>query len=294
MKIAFKYHKIFTTKKKYDERVQILKKRKLQEAEFKQRKKPKIEKEKKPCGLTKEQWSALVPVLFPRLFSIPHRLKNVHDVNVVTTDGVSASWHVHTRTKLHVRELRVGYKPIGDQGLRVLVANDIGPGYYGRVGEDCCFVPGLATCVIGIDPGHANIIVAAKRRVNNPMRSKFNLKNTTWRHMNGIHQYLQRVTSQGERHGVPIAASHLARCSSRSLSLYGVHITGRLVTAPVFTNIMRLKNNRRWKFESYQKGQRAVNKLAAAILEGVEDKNDIVHEVHFVRSMGRRELCTNF
>ena len=227
-------------KKKYHDRV-ILNKRKLQEVEFKQRKKPKIEKEKKPCGLTKEQWSALVPVLFPRLFSIPHRLKKVHDVNVVTTDGVSASWHVHTRTKcmLHVRELHVGYKPIGDQGLRVLVANDIGPGYYGRVGEDCCFVPGPVTCVIGIDPGHANIIVAAKRSVNNPMRSKFNLKNTTWRHMNGIHQYLQRVTSQGERHGVPIAASHLARCSSRSLSLYGVHITGRLVTAPVFTNIMR-------------------------------------------------------
>ena len=41
----------------------ILNKRKL-EVEFKQRKKPKIEKEKKPRGLTKEQWSALVPVLF--------------------------------------------------------------------------------------------------------------------------------------------------------------------------------------------------------------------------------------
>ena len=165
---------------------------------------------------------------------------HVHAVyNFPSCDGVSASWHVHTRTKLHVREIRMRYKPIGDQGLRVLVANDIGPGYYGRVGEDCCFVPGPATCVIGIDPGHANIIVAAKRSVNNPTRSKFNLKNTTWRHMNGNHQYLQRVTSQGERHGVPIAASHLARCSSRSLSLYDAHITGRLVTAPVFTNIMR-------------------------------------------------------
>jgi hypothetical protein len=46
---------------------------------------------------------------------------------------------------------------------------------------------------------------------------------------------------------------------------------------------------------------RAVNKLAADILEGVEDKNDVVHEVHtctmhvvLVRVMGRRELWTNF
>ena len=73
-------------KKKYDDRV-ILNKRKLQ-VEFKQRKKPKIEKEKKSCDLTNEQWSALVPILFPRLFSIPHRLKKADDISVVTT-------HVH-------------------------------------------------------------------------------------------------------------------------------------------------------------------------------------------------------
>ena len=44
----------------------------------------------------------------------------------------------------------------------------------------------------------------------------------------------------------------------------------------VTRSALRAKNNRRWKFESYQKGQRAVNKLAADILEGVEDKNDVV------------------
>ena len=38
-------------KKNYDDRV-ILNKRKLQEVKFKQRKKPKIEEEKKPCDLT--------------------------------------------------------------------------------------------------------------------------------------------------------------------------------------------------------------------------------------------------
>ena len=126
------------------------------------------------------------------------------------------------------------------------------------------------------------------------MRSKFTLKNTTWRHMNGTHQYLQRITSQCERHGISTAASHLARCSSRTLSLYDIHITGRIITSSAFKNIMRLKNNRRWKFESYQKGQRAVHKLAADILEGVEDKSDIIHEMHFVRSMGRWELWANF
>ena len=119
----------------------ILNKRKLQEVEFKQRKKPKIEKEKKSCDLTNEQWSALVPILFPRLFSIPHRLKKADDISVVTTDGVSASWHV----SCHAPRAHARGKPIEDQELRVLVANDIGPGYYGRIGEDCCFVPGPAT-----------------------------------------------------------------------------------------------------------------------------------------------------
>ena len=113
----------------------ILNKRKLQ-VEFKQRKKPKIEKEKKSCDLTNEQWSALVPILFPRLFSIPHRLKKADDISVVTTDGVSASWHV----SCHAPRAHARGKPIEDQELRVLVANDIGPGYYGRIGEDCCFV----------------------------------------------------------------------------------------------------------------------------------------------------------
>jgi len=51
----------------------------------------------------------------------------------------------------------------------------------------------------------------------------------------------------------------------------------------VTRSALRAKNNRRWKFESYQKGQRAVNKLAADILEGVEDKNDVVH-VHALRA----------
>ena len=41
-----------------------------------------------------------------------------------------------------------------------------------------------------------------------------------------------------------------------------------------FKQIMQFKNRRRWKFESYQKGQRAVHKLAADVLNGSENKKD--------------------
>jgi hypothetical protein len=57
---------------------------------------------------------------------------------------------------------------------------------------------------------------------------------------------------------------------------YSLHIQGRLQTLVTFQKVMVLKNRRRWKFDSYQSGQRAVTKLVTAILEGVEDKTDVI------------------
>jgi hypothetical protein len=39
---------------------------------------------------------------------------------------------------------------------------------------------------------------------------------------------------------------------------------------------MQLKNKRRWRFDAYQKGQRAVNTLSTIILDGVVNKADVV------------------
>ena len=39
---------------------------------------------------------------------------------------------------------------------------------------------------------------------------------------------------------------------------------------------MKSRNNRRWKFEAYQKEQRAVHKLVADVLDGVDIKESVV------------------
>ena len=45
--------------------------------------------------LTKEQWRAVVPLTFHRIFAPPKRLERRGSrVEVVTTDGISASWHI--------------------------------------------------------------------------------------------------------------------------------------------------------------------------------------------------------
>jgi hypothetical protein len=39
---------------------------------------------------------------------------------------------------------------------------------------------------------------------------------------------------------------------------------------------MELKNNRRWRFDAYQQGQRAVQTLSTTILDGIVNKADVV------------------
>ena len=133
---------------------------------------------------------------------------------------------------------------------------------------------------------HVNIIDAAIRShksdhvSSNKMErlglTHVTLKNTTWRDMNGNRQLAQRIQSQDKRHGIQTITNMLAECSSRSLENYDQHIIGRIKTSDAFKQIMQLKNRRRWKFESYQKEQRAVHKLAAGVLNGIENKKDTI------------------
>ena len=72
------------------------------------------------------------------------------------------------------------------------------------------------------------------------------------------------------------AIDELSNNSSRDLVNYSNHISARIRTSTNFVLIMKLKSNRRWKFDSYQQGQRAVHQLAAAVLDGVEKKSDVI------------------
>jgi hypothetical protein len=60
------------------------------------------------------------------------------------------------------------------------------------------------------------------------------------------------------------------------LEAYLLHATARMRTAPAFIKLMRIKCTSRWKFETYQKEQRAVKKLSADLLGGMSPTNTLV------------------
>ena len=106
----------------------------------------------------------------------------------------------------------------------------------------------------------------------------FDLKNTTWRDANGTRRYLQRVQAQQLRHQMQPVIDELAASSSRlpSVSDYMAHINAKMNTSVVFQRPMLTKARRRWRFDLYQTGQRAAEKLVTDLLNGVSDRSKAV------------------
>jgi hypothetical protein len=57
---------------------------------------------------------------------------------------------------------------------------------------------------------------------------------------------------------------------------YLLHARARAMTAPDMQRWMQTKMPRRWKFESYQKEQRAIKKLATSLLGGLSSDNTLL------------------
>jgi hypothetical protein len=47
-------------------------------------------------------------------------------------------------------------------------------------------------------------------------------------------------------------------------------------TAPAFIQLMRIKRTKRWKFQTYQKEQRCIKKLATDLLGGMGNNTLVV------------------
>ena len=73
------------------------------------------------------------------------------NVSVVTTDGISASWHhKHDHCSLNVRGSEAKKHPREEElnrKLKPIQAHIDGPGFFGKVGDDCILVPGPSTTV---------------------------------------------------------------------------------------------------------------------------------------------------
>lgn len=195
----------------------------------------------------------------------------------------------------------------------IKIALPCNPGSYGLHGKDVLCELDPKTTIIAVDPGHASILSLVRfhprppdgrdveekerdsvRRNNKGQKARrkdtrdktfaelglsaYDLKNTVWRSMNGNMKYTQRTRAQDQRLKMESPIFELSVASSRvpRSSDYLLHTTARLKTAKAFEKVMGLKNRRRWKFDSYRDGQRAVHKLTTAILSGVEDKNNAI------------------
>ena len=119
---------------------------------------------------------------------------------------------------------------------------------------------------------------ARARKLAHEGVTTFELKNTSWRDTNGTRTYLQKIQSQQQRHRMQPAIDTLAAASARipSVVAYTAHIDAKMNTAVTFQRPMSTKARRRWRFELYQTGQRAAEKLVTDLLDGVSDRSKAV------------------
>lgn len=186
--------------------------------------------------------------LFAKLFTPPPRCKSFRAC--VTTDGVSASWHIGRLKK----ELE-GRKQKGKKKQNTKVIHfPLRPSQYGTHGEDV-FVENVQNGhIVAVDPGHANIISCvrnyttdkdmtgrSRRALLKDRKQKalgistFDLKNTSWKDRTGQRSYVDYMKSVMDRNNMQEAIDLLAGASSRTTSSdqYVRHIEARMRTQPV-------------------------------------------------------------
>jgi hypothetical protein len=207
-------------------------------------------------SMSLEQWRAVTDVVFNRLFLSPRRLQHAR---VVTTDGIGASWHVYREQKTQKGRAKA------NQAQKIDLAN-VTRGHLGLHGKDVLFQLNKNSTIISVDPGHSNIVSLVRQHPYDEKISTFELKNTTWRSLNGSTRYKQSIDSLHKRMGVQKAIDILSGSSSRNVLDYDSHVRARLQSASIFCSVMELKNPRRWKFEAYKTEQRAVHKLVTDVL----------------------------
>ena len=223
------------------------------------------------------QWRKISHVLSDIFFFPPSKMKK-HWNKVVTTDGVSASWHKVSIVK-HEKRKRV-------QKTRVLEQVP-DKGWLGHHGTDV-LIPGEIN-IIAVDPGHAHIMDAvfvSRDKVRNIKRTKpskqkflssvnrseYTLTNKEWQRITGrssqrmktdhLHQILKRKTLETSRVFDP--------------GKYLDHTRSKFDAAEQCKHIMSLKAPRRWRFNNYRQEQRAVKKLSTTLLSCFDNQKALL------------------
>jgi hypothetical protein len=246
------------------------------------------------------------------LFNCPRGIQK-HWNGVVTTDGIVASWHTEkesvTDEKMtkeeKTKEKKTKEKKIKKESSSTTIITHLENKLYGTHGPDVLFKIKEPFNIIAVDPGHAELIhsvrlhqtdqarrlllpecakdsskryLAKHRFLTAENKSTFKLTNKQWNHDTG--RLTLREKTQVLHHSLSLHKSIniLASATSKTTSeeAYFLHVTARLQTAPDFMKLMRVKCTSRWKFETYQKEQRSIQKLANDLLGGMFRTDTIV------------------
>ncbi len=242
------------------------------------------------------------------LFTCPKKLKR-HWNGVVTTDGVIASWHLLKPLVPIINTTRRPNKKV----TSIKPTRTLEPKLYGTHGVDVLFELTNPFNVIAVDPGHVELIhsvrshrtedavelldacldhllpafpskgkgsrrMAKHRLLKEKQRSTFRLTNRQWAHETGRLALREKTHRLHRSLSLQDSIDDLSKFSSKtsSRSTYLNHAAARVRTAPAFIQLMQIKSTSRWKFETYQKEQRAVEKLSTDLLGGLSPTNTLV------------------
>jgi hypothetical protein len=109
-------------------------------------------------------------------------------------------------------------------------------------------------------------------------RSTFTLSNKEWQAKTGKLLNRQRLLALSNAKNMKATYLQLAESSSRTgfADVYLLHVQARIKTSVSMQTWMKVKMTRRWKFQAYQKEQRAVTKLVTSLLGGLNAADTIV------------------
>jgi hypothetical protein len=182
------------------------------------------------------------------------------------------------------------------------IVNELQNKMYGTHGaNDVLFDLKKPFNIIAVDPGHEVLIDSVRlhktdsglqqlpakgsnRReakfqfLQKGKKSTFRLTNKQWAHDTLRLLARKKTLELHKKLELQPSVDILAEATSKTTDLqdYLRHATARIETAQAFIQLMRLKCTSRWKFETYQREQRALQKLSTDLLGGLSPLETLV------------------
>jgi hypothetical protein len=246
--------------------------------------KTKPTKPRNPEEVSKDQWKKCHRMVAARLF-FPPRDAQKHWNGIITTDGISCSWHQTKERLVPPIQPKTKKTKTPETPIEIVTLSSLGPTAtcarprdYGTHGDTVWIEQGPLT-IIAVDPGHATLVDAVRyhpdgvqveplpidasrrqkrrhhlqQKLGSNDRTHFSLTNVHWQVVCGRRTTKHRMQHLMSKMGLQPAINVLSQHSSRvSTSVaYMEHLRARLATLDTMKRLVKAKAPSRWKFECY-------------------------------------------